>query len=560
MRRTSCRRWLVSFGLLGTLLVAAACSGGKGGGNGGSVSRSIKEGGTLRLGTSQPVDSLNPFVFQNQSAGSVLKNVYPYLVQFDTTMGVVGDFATKWETSSDGLTWTFHTTPNAKWSDGQPLTAEDAAFSLRVMTKFKSGPAALYAGYAAGISGVQATDANTLVVTYEKPSATALARLNYIPILPEHVWSKYAKGNGQALKTFQNPVPVVSGGPLVPVKYIKNQTVVLTKNANWYGPKVHVDEVGVEMFDNDDAMVSALKTGQIDAIITPGVPPTAVGTLKQAGFVIDRAPGLALRYILFNSNTKKTVDRELLEPKVKEAFAHAVDRTRIAQVAFLGFAEPGGSVVPPADGPWHDPSVKPETFDLTLANQMLDQAGYPKGSDGIRVANGHKMAYTVVFPKDQQGAGDRAFQIIQSDFRQIGVQLQQKVEDPSAAFDSITAPSSKYLTNDMGMWAWVVDPDPDFILSVFTCGQYASLSDSGYCNPQYEALYKKQASMIDQAARRQVVYQMQQMLFNERPYIVYAYPDIVEAHAKNWAGFVQSPQGALNTLSKLTVEQVHQVG
>ena len=90
----------------------------------------VKEGGTLRLGTSSRIDSLNPFVAFNQDAYTTFMYIYPFLVQYDRNLHFAPDFATKWEASQDGKTWTFHTRPGAKWSDGKPLTAADAAFTI----------------------------------------------------------------------------------------------------------------------------------------------------------------------------------------------------------------------------------------------------------------------------------------------------------------------------------------------------------------------------------------------------------------------------------------------
>jgi peptide/nickel transport system substrate-binding protein len=96
--------------------------------------------------------------------------------------------------------------------------------------------------------------------------------------------------------------------------------------------------------------------------------------------------------------------------------AHAVDRNKIVETSFLGYADPGSSIVSPATGIWYDKTIQPETFDLAMANSLLDQAGYAKGADGIRVANGHPMSYTVIFPQSQTGTGDRTFQILQTPF------------------------------------------------------------------------------------------------------------------------------------------------
>ncbi len=395
---------------------------------------------------------------------------------------------------------------------------------------------------------------------YAKPVANVLAQLQSLSILPQHVWGKYATGQGAPLKTFQNPAPVVSGGPFVLQKYTKNQVALFERNPNWWGQKPHIDGFGLEFFSNADAMVAAFERGDLD-MIGEYTPPTAVAALKAAGMVVTTAPSISMKTFIINTNPKKTQHRELLNPTVREALAHAVDREQIVKVAWLGLAQPGGSFVAPADGSWHDPSIKPETFDLALANQMLDQLGYAKGADGIRVADGHKMSYTVIFPTDERGTGDRSFEIMQADFAKIGVQIKQKTLDDDASFAAISAPGNKYLTFDMAMWDWVPPVDPDFMLSVVTCEQYGGWSDSGYCNPAYDAMYAQQSTLTNPKERQQLVWKMQQLVYNDRPYIILDYPDIIEAHSKLWDGFVPSPvMGSVNSLSMQTLLGVHQVG
>jgi peptide/nickel transport system substrate-binding protein len=546
-------------------LAAAACSGGSGGssgGNGSSGGSQVKQGGTLRLGTASGIDSLNPFVTFQQDSYSTFEYIYPFLIQYDTkTLQFAPDFATSWDQSSDGLTWTFHTRPNAKWSDGKPLTAEDAAWSFNMMIKYEKGPTANWAQTFAHVASITTPDPNTLVIKYSKPVAVVLSNIQQVPILPKQVWGKYATGDGKQLKTFPNqPVngqPMVGGGPFVITKYQKSQITLFQANPNYYGTKPHIDGFGLEFFQDDDAMISALKTGQLDAIET--VPPTSVSTLKSAHMNVFVGPGLEFHDFIINSNPKKKTNTELLNPQVRMAFEYAIDRNEIVKTAWLGYAQPGSTIVPPGTGAWHDSSVQPLSFDLAKANSILDSLGYAKGSNGIRVANGHPMSYTVIFPHDEQGSGDRAFAIIQNDFRQIGVQLNQKTMDDSAAFDAITAPNNQYLNFDLAMWDWVPLEDPDFILSVLQCNQYGAWSDTGYCDSAYDQMYLQQSAAIDPKARQRIVYAMQQKIFNDRPYIVLNYQDVIDAWSPQWAGFVESNQGLFNPLSKESMVSVHQV-
>jgi peptide/nickel transport system substrate-binding protein len=268
-------------------------------------------------------------------------------------------------------------------------------------------------------------------------------------------------------------------------------------------------------------------------------------------------PGVTTNDFIFNANTKKKNNRELLNLKLREAFAHAIDREKINKVVWLDTAKSATSFIPPSTGDWHNPNLEPESFDLAMANQLLDELGYKKGSNGLRTADGHKMSYEVVTPNDLTGL-DRTFQIIQADFRKIGVELKQKSLDSSAAFDVISAPDSKYLNFDLAMWDWVPLIDPDFMLSVVTCAQYGGWSDSGYCDKAYDSMYSSQGTTLDQAKRREIVWRMQQKLFDERPYILLNYESWISAHRKGWSGFVSSPQGPFNSLSKESLTKVHQ--
>lgn len=541
-------RLVVGMGLV-VALAAAACTS--------HSEAEVKQGGVLRIGTNQGIDSLNPFVGINQDSFNGWEQIYPQLDQFNPeTLAPEPDFADSWEQSPDSLTWTFHTVANAKWSDGQPLTANDAAWTFNTVIKFKDGPTAAMAGAVNNMATVTASDATTLVITYEQPVANVLSNVQQISILPEHVWGQYATGNGQGMGTYPNTPtsdqPLVSGGPFMVTKWEKNQITLFQANPNWYGPKPHIEGFGLQVFSNDDAMVQALKTGQIDVI--ESVPVTAVDTVKAAGFQVYVGPSMWWRDFAINPNPQKTTHRELLNPLVREAFEYAIDRDEIVKTAWLGYAEPGSTMVPPASGKWHNP-IQPLPFDLTKANQLLDQAGYKMDPNGVRIADGHPMSYQVIFSTDQSGPGDRVFQIIQADFKKIGVQLSQRVLDPSATFDAITA--NDYRDYDLAMWYWVPIVDPDFILSVYTCDQYNAWNDSGYCDSTYDRLYKEQAVTIDPQKRLQIVYQMQQMIYDSRSEIVLVYNDTIDAWSTTWTGFVESPQGLFTQLSKKSLESVH---
>jgi peptide/nickel transport system substrate-binding protein len=553
-------KWLVLGAAVS--LLAAGCTGGGGSStNGGSGSSST--GGHLIIGTTSNIDTLNPFVTFQQNSYAAFEYIYPQLVQFDSkTLQIKPDFAQTWSESPDHLSWTFHTAPNATWSDGQPLTALDAAWTIATVLKYGNGPAANLIGTLQYVTKAEATDDNTLVITYSAPAANVLQELQTLSILPQHVWEQYATGDGKALRQFPNvptsSQPLASGGPFELVEYKKDQVAIFQRNPDFYGPMPAIEGFGLQYFSNDDAMVAALQSGQIQAAIN--VPPTAMATLQaNKSLTVYDGTGMQLRDLIINSSPKKEQNLELLDPRVRMAMEYAIDRNAIVQTAWLNHAKPGTTIVPAGAGTWHDGQIQPLPFDIAKANAILDAAGYQRGSDGIRVANGHPMSYTVLFAADESGAGDAAFRIIQNGFQQIGIQVAQRKMDKDAVKTAILGDDNTYNKFDLAMWDWYACcPIPDFILSVMQCSQWGGWSDTGYCNKSYDKLYAAQALAGNDQKRVKTIYAMQKMVYDDRPYIVLSYDDQLNAWSNDWAGFVESSLGLFNNLSKESLTQVHQ--
>ena len=523
-----------------------------------SSSGEVKEGGVFRLGTPSAIDSLNPFVAFQADAYSTFEYIYPELVQYNPKQQFVPDFARSWQESPDGKTWTFHTQPNAKWSDGKPLTAADVAWTYSTILKFQNGPTANSAGYVAHMKSATAPNATTVVLTYDRPVANVLSQVQQAPILPEHIWAKYATGNGKALTRFSNNAPVVSGGPFILEKYTPKQIALFKRNPNFYGPRPHIDGFGLEYFATTDAMVTALKSGQLDG--AEDVPPTSVATLKAAHFVVPTVPSYTFDDFIINSNpAQQASHKELLNPLLRQAFDSAIDRPAIVKTSLLGYGLAGSSIIGPATGHWYNPAIKPTPFDLAKANQLLNQAGYKMGPNGVRIADGHPMSYTVIIPSDIANTyGQRSFQIIQTDFSKIGVTLTEKTLDDSAAYDAITA--NDYKNFEISMWDWGPLPDPDFMLSVLTCGSWNVWNDTGYCNKTYDSMYLAQSAAMNLAKRQQIIYQMQEMAATTRMYLVLDYPDSIEAHSTHWTDLPLVAGDSFTSMSKIPFESVHQVG
>jgi peptide/nickel transport system substrate-binding protein len=174
------------------------------------------------------------------------------------------------------------------------------------------------------------------------------------------------------------------------------------------------------------------------------------------------------------------------------------------------------------------------------------------------VANGKKMSYDVIIPTDVQSL-PRTFQIVQTDFAKIGVQLKERTLDSTAAFAQMAGKNyTTYQGFDLAMWDWTALIDPDFMLSVVTCAQWGGWSDSAFCDKNYDRMYSKQQLAATPAKRRQIVWQMQAYLYKHRPYLWMANDDQVSAVSKSWAGFTNTPQGPFNELNISVLTHVHQ--
>jgi peptide/nickel transport system substrate-binding protein len=538
-------------------LMAAGCGGGSGstktsGGGGGA---NIKEGGLLRVGTTDKYDSLNPFLAYSAQSYVTFTNIYPTLVQYDHDYKIEGDWAESWETSSDGLTWTFKLKPGGKWSDGKPLTAADCAWTGNMIIKYASGPTAVLAPFLTHATSFEAPDDNTIVLKYDKRVSNVLPQLQQFFTLPQHVWEPHFVDNAKDLKAVlpEKTLPVVGAGAWFVERYEKNGTTILRRNDGFYGEKPHLETIGLSAFENSDAMLAAFKAGEIDEM--DNVPYVAAAKLKKdPRFQIQSGVGSEVRDFAINSNPKKKDKRELLDPKVREAMSHAIDRQQMIDVVFAGYAKPAWSLLTPLCGNYLNTDLKPEEYDLDKANQILDDLGYMKGADGIRVANGSPMAYEVITPSDLYGI-NREFDIVRTSFQQIGIKLTQNSLDGTTAFAEITAPDNKYENFDMHMWDWVGYIDPDFVLSVVTTGQWGGWSDTGYTNPEYDKLYKDQGVAPSEEDRKNIVWQMQEILYRDKPYIQLVQVDLVKGFGKKWGGLTEP---FLNGMSKRPWIEIHQ--
>ncbi len=581
MKRGQSKRLMIV--LLATTALVVAAAAGLAGSKGGTAQAAAVEAnaggsGILRIGTTSYVDSFNPWNYIEGQGLNAMIMVYPLLVQVDYSKSkgyyIAADWATSWKPSKGGKTWTYKLRKGAKWSDGKPMTAADAAWTINTTIKYAAGATAVQATALNHAKNATAPNATTLVVNYEAPVGNALWLIAGMPIVPKHVWEPYEKkqSGGKAIKTYrpEGKLPMVTGGAYTIKDYEKKGTTVFIPDPNFYGPKSNADAVALTFYTNSDSMIAELRQGNLDWI--DQVPFGAVNAVKKSkGAKVNQWPGGEITNITWNSNSRKPKNRELLDPRVKKALSMCVNRDKMIEVVFGGYATKVESLVGHIS-PLENPNLGPTKYNCGAANTALDKLGYKRGSDRVRVAPAtsgkyaqpaHPMKYEIIIPTSLDFNGTRMFEIVKEGFAKLGVTAVLKVGgDATASYALETdekcdaAKSIGYSKFDIAMWDWIAGPEPDFQLSVVTKDQWCSWSDTGWDNPAYDKLYEKQGVTVDPAKRKAIIYKMQKMVYDAFVYTQLTNHVALDATSTKWTGF----KNPLSAFSKTYYTSPRKVG
>ena len=285
------------------------------------------------------------------------------------------------------------------------------------------------------------------------------------------------------------------------------------------------------------------KAGNLDAAIE--LDPAFSRTLQNVpGSKSVASPAIGFHELGFNCyDSPKSKGNPLLKDvHIRQAINWAIDKPAIASVAMDNLAEPGTSLLSPVDTVfhWNVPENEQYSYDPAKAKQILDDAGYKVGADGVRVAPSGKplkfrLAAFTEYPMDITAAKK-----ITSYLKDVGIATTLQVMDENAFTDA----NYDNADDDLYIWNWNADIDPGYILSVFTTGQILNGSDSEYSNPEYDKLYVDQAHAVDTGQRQQLITQMQQILYRDSPYSILWYNVNVQAfRTDRWTGYSSVPTG-----------------
>ena len=522
------------------------------------------DGGTLRIGFLQKVDSMNPNVGLVDAAYIFYGLVYDTLQCVDEDLGIVGNLATSAEVNDDfipyGSVWDLEITPNARWHDGERLTVDDVIYTINLNANnyaqmWAYQPYAYFIDYAEEVAG----QPNTVRIHFydrssEEPMPAAYARIMCIPVLPEHMLRDYTAAevgfDWEGVFEDSDP-PIVGTGPFMATdniyqEFLQGDKLTFVKNPNYHwtidkpgSPEIQFERLEMHFFDDATAMAIALENGELDIA---QFPPHEYLTIKNKvlGGTLDNVVAYdgpkCTQYwteIAINMNNAGP-NPSRLDDVIRQAMAMATDKTYIVDNYYLGLADEGSTLIPPVNEEWHYEPTDDELYhyDLTAANALLENNGYRYTAESptVRVATAdsyavqeglvsegtplvYDMAIRQEFPEEKDIA-----MYIESEWAKIGIDINYRIMTEAA----LGAYVYGYAYDTM-IWYWSADVDPQYQLFCQSKYSWNGWNDNLYSTPEYEENYTLSVTTFDHDDRLEAVYNCQKVNYEDAYYIIMAY-------------------------------------
>lgn len=456
-----------------------------------------------------PVD-LDPHVVTGIAELKILAALFESLTAIDSaTLRPRPALAESWEVSPDALSYTFHLRATARWSNGDPVTAQDCIDAWRrILTPSLGadyayqfhcieGAEAFHKGAAEfSAVGLAAPDAHTLRVTLARPTPYFLGLLAQPYWAPVHLRSIAAQGDPYRRgNTWTRPGNLVSNGPFFLKEWIAGQRIALEASPH-YWDRAHLRLRAVRFYpmDNSSAQENAFRSGQLH--VTEILPLNKVLPYQR-----DRPEVLRTdRYLdtyFFRFNLRRP---PLDDARVRRALSLAVDRAKLAQKVLLGGQQPAATLVPPGL-PDYTPPARP-LADLPAARRLLVEAGHP-GGRGL-------PPLEIVIPT--KGAGPILGQAVQEMWRRdLGLDVSLRQQEQKVIYAERNAGNYQILLSD-----WIGDYlDPTTFLDLWRTD--SGNNHTGWKNTGYDALLEAAAQSVNATARAELLRQAETLLLDDAP-------------------------------------------
>ncbi len=452
----------------------------------------------------------SPFAYRRGGGYIQATHIYDTLVWKDSTGELLPWLAESWEESDDGLTYTFTLRPDIRWHDGEPLTAEDVAFTFDYFRSQTISPQVIIQPLPE-IEEVVAADERTV----EFRLATTLAPffqfggVGSVLIVPRHVWSSI----GNAGMT-SDPAVLVGSGPYRLESYSQGEGSYLYSAYDEYFlgtpfvERLEYRPVGDEL--------TGLSAGELDVASASGVIPAVLAPFRDnpALAVIDAPPGNSGSGLFWNLARGGA----LADVRFRHACARAIDRDDLVERLYGGNGEPGNPGWIPEANPFHE-DVEQYPFDLDAANRLLDEAGYTRQGDGVRQGpDGRPLRFTLLVTSPVSPVTD----LVVGALREVGVELTPEALDTPTFNQRVIAGDTEM--SIIGFGGMNTDHAPDYLLQVYSSNTRTTQHAQGYVNPEVDRLCALQQTQLDVSERMQSTARIQELIAEDLPILPLVYP------------------------------------
>lgn len=466
---------------------------------------------TLVVAVPNDPKGANPLVDANNEVQGVANNIYSKLVRFDSTAKVVPDLAESWDIQDQSRTFVFHLTKGVLWHDGQPFSSADAKFTLDSIRQSGFQKSRLQ-----DLTSVEAPDPNTVVVKLKNPSGVLLAVLADAGehILPKHLYE------GGKLDENPNNLKPIGTGPFKFDDYRPGQFISLVANEKYFRAHAGVDKLVFRFLPQIQSAEAALEAGEIQALTQwSGVPFRDLVRYESNPRLAPVHWGnWSTNGIVFNLTLKPFNDH-----RVREAIMRAIDRKKITETVYSGIPRPTTNAGPlqPAIAWAYKQDTLDYPYDTAKAQALLDEAGLPKDSAGIRT-------HTTIDYISGPGNADM-FLLVKDMLKAIGIDVELKEYDQAAWFAKFNKKDFALIFGGFG-----VGPDPDKLRLVYS--STGSFNQGGYSNPQVDQLLDQASQTSNLDDRRTLYYKVQDLVAADLPQVPIWIFEQAEVWAKDYPG------------------------
>jgi peptide/nickel transport system substrate-binding protein len=466
----------------------------------------IKKGGSLIVAIQDNPPHLLTGISVDILTICVAGQIYDTLIRMDSEFKVGPSLAKSWNASPDGLKYTFNLIHGIEWHDGRPFTSADVKHTFtEISGKYSSLARAAYGD----IASIDTPDDYTVVITMKHPDPAffpwAFSQPNFAQIFPKHIY--------EGSDPRQNPANFkpVGTGPFEFKEWVRGSHIVLERNPTYFQKdKVFLDRLVFQIVPDAGARQVALERGEIDHIPYFALPPSAVEPLSHTrGVKVIDSNRPALGEIIMFFNLRHA---QLGKKEVRQAIAHAIDRSQLVKLALNGHARVATGPIRSDNPPFYNPDVPKYPPDRARANQLLDQAGFPRRGGGTRFSV--SLSYEGV---GEGGALQSAAEIMREQLREIGIDVQLRPSDPAAWVDS----AFKNWDFDMTMGSFGTGPDPKIAVSRLykteNIRRMPSANLMGYSNPKVDDLLSQGDTELNEGKRAQLYKEAQAIMVDELP-------------------------------------------